>query len=194
MFIKYFGFSINFLKNLCNHDYYYIKLNIIIPTVIVRYIMKEMYQYYQISQKSRYALRALLQLALLGSRQPIGVRKLADAQDIPTRFLEVILSELRHGGFVLSVRGKHGGYFLARKPSDISAGQVIRFIESIRRGETIKPSTRTKNQITAGDFSEKWLFERVNTAVAEILDEVTLEDMVNQEQQYTSAYVGNYVI
>lgn len=149
------------------------------------------YSYYQISQKSRYALRALLQLAIHSSRQPVGVKKLADAQDIPTRFLEVILSELRQGGFVLSVRGKRGGYFLAKKPADISPGQVIRFIESIRKEEDNRFNHK---RIKAGDFSENWLFEQVDSAVAGILDNITLDDMVSREQEYSSAYVGNYII
>jgi len=150
-----------------------------------------MYQYYQISQKSRYALRALLQLALQRSREPVGVRKLADAQDIPTRFLEVILSELRQGGFVFSVRGKHGGYVLARKPGQITAGQVIRFIESIQKEED---TSLKSSRIKAGDFSEQWLFQKVNDAISDLLDEITLEDMVSREQEYKAAYIGNYVI
>jgi len=156
--------------------------------------MKDNYSYYQISKKSRYALRALLQLALLGNREPIGVKKLADAQDLPTRFLEVILSELRQGGFVFSVRGKHGGYFLARKPGEITAGQVIRFVESIRRGDHSVRDLHKRDRITAGDFSENWLFEQIDTAITGIVDKVTLEDMTMQEQQYRAAYVGNYVI
>ena len=156
--------------------------------------MNENYQYFQISQKSRYALRALLQLALQGNREPVGVKKLADAQDIPSRFLEVILSELRQGGFVFSVRGKHGGYFLARKPGDITAGQVIRFVESVRRGKNTVRSMQVKNRITAGDFSESWLFDRIDSAITSIVDHVTLDDMVRQEQQYQAAYIGNYVI
>lgn len=154
--------------------------------------MKQSFNYYQISQKSRYALRALLELALLGSGEPVGVKKLADAQDIPSRFLEVILSELRQGGFVLSVRGKHGGYLLSRRPDQIFIGQIIRFSESIQNEP---PSHGNLPQrIKAGDFSERWLFNQIDTAISQILDQSTLEDMIQKEQEYKAAYVENYVI
>ena len=151
-----------------------------------------MYEYYKISQKSRYALRALLQLALQNSQEPVGVRKLADTQDIPTRFLEVILSQLRQGGFVLSVRGKHGGYVLAKKPGQIPVGQIIRFVESIRQNDSGKPPR--PQRIKAGDFSEKWLFTKTNASISDIMDKISLEDMVRQEQKCEAAYIGNYVI
>ena len=154
--------------------------------------MNQIFNYYQIAQKSRYALRALLELALLGSREPVGVKKLADAQDIPARFLEVILSELRQGGFVLSVRGKHGGYLLARRPDQISIGQIIRFIESIPKEENYRLNSRQR--LKAGDFSEKWLFEKIDTGISHILDQSTLEDLIQKEQEYKAAYIENYVI
>ncbi|MHC4962446.1 MAG: RrF2 family transcriptional regulator, partial [Planctomycetota bacterium] len=58
------------------------------------------YPYFQISKKSGYAIRGLLELALRGDEGPVNVRTLAQAQDIPIRFLEIILNELKQGGFV----------------------------------------------------------------------------------------------
>lgn len=78
--------------------------------------------------KTRYALKAVLELA---KRHETGeVVRLSDvalAQNIPERFLENILVMLKQGGFVESVRGRHGGFQLAREPINILAGQVIRF-------------------------------------------------------------------
>jgi Rrf2 family cysteine metabolism transcriptional repressor len=149
--------------------------------------------YYQISQKSRYALRALLELALLGNREPVGVKKLAEAQEIPTRFLEVILSELRQGGFVVSIRGKNGGFMLARKPGEITTGEVIQFVESINHVSG-QAGGGAASRIKRGDFSESWLFDKINAAISGILDTVTLEDMVQQEMKKQDAYASNYVI
>jgi len=155
--------------------------------------MNQNFEYFQISQKSRYAIRALLQLALLDSREPVGVKKLADAQDIPSRFLEVILSELRQGGFVLSVRGKRGGYMLAHQPRQVTIGQIIRFVESVQNKQFSCDGIFSQ-RIKAGDFSENWLFNQINGAISEILDGVTLEELIRKESAHKAAYVENYVI
>ena len=154
----------------------------------------ENYNYYQISQKSRYALRALLELAIRQSSQPVGVKKVSEAQNIPTRFLEVILSELRQGGFVHSVRGKTGGYLLARSPDRITAGQIIRFVESGKHDRVPGGRADAQHSVITGDYAESWLFNEVDRAVSGILDTVTLDDMVQQEMKKQDGYGANYVI
>jgi Rrf2 family protein len=80
-------------------------------------------------QKSQYALRALFELSKLYNTGPIKISHIAEAQAIPLRFLEIILNQLKQAGFVGSVRGKEGGYYLARTPDTLSIGEVIRFIQ-----------------------------------------------------------------
>lgn len=84
----------------------------------------------QISNKCYYALRALFVLASdYPQSRPVKISRIASSQGIPKRFLEVIMNELRQGGFVDSRRGVEGGYFLARKPETISVGEVVRFVD-----------------------------------------------------------------
>ncbi len=84
----------------------------------------------QISNKCYYALRALFELARCHCVQrPVKIGSIATAQSIPKRFLEVILNELRQGGFVESHRGVNGGYVLAREPEAISVGEIICFVD-----------------------------------------------------------------
>ena len=84
----------------------------------------------QISNKCYYALRAVFELARrYRDQRPIKIANIASAQSIPKRFLEVILNELRQGGFVESRRGVDGGYLLARDPHEISVGEIIRFVD-----------------------------------------------------------------
>jgi len=83
----------------------------------------------EVSQKCRYALRALFELARRYGEGPLTVGRIAEAQAIPQRFLETILSQLRQGEFVVSRRGVDGGYMLARRPEDLTAGEVIRFVD-----------------------------------------------------------------
>ena len=82
-----------------------------------------------ISQKTRYALRALLYLVERGKGAPVQIGSIAETQQVPRKYLELIMLELKKAGIVTSVRGPAGGYRLARPPEDISFGEVIRTLE-----------------------------------------------------------------
>lgn len=83
-----------------------------------------------LTQRSRYALRAMLVLANEpAERPPVPMSRIAAEAQIPRKFLEIILGELRQAGFVVSTRGKAGGFRLARAPHLISFGEIIRQIE-----------------------------------------------------------------
>jgi Rrf2 family protein len=79
-----------------------------------------------ISQKARYALRALLYLAAKGGDTPVQIAEIAEAERLPRKFLEQILLELKKPGIVRSHRGRSGGYSLGRSPKDISFADVLR--------------------------------------------------------------------
>ena len=84
---------------------------------------------YAISKKSKYALRALFELARRYEQGPILIAELSEGQRIPKKFLESILLELRNKGILGSKKGKGGGYFLVRPPASISVGEVIRSLD-----------------------------------------------------------------
>jgi Rrf2 family protein len=81
------------------------------------------------SKKSKYALRALLALARRHSDEPMLIADLAEQEGIPRKFLELILLELKNGGLLQSRKGRGGGYLLARKPEQISLGEVMRVLD-----------------------------------------------------------------
>jgi Rrf2 family transcriptional regulator, cysteine metabolism repressor len=134
-----------------------------------------------ISQKCQYAVRSVFELA---KRQDAGVTKISDiaeAQAIPARFLENILNHLKGGGFVESVRGKDGGYLLARSAKDLTVGEIVRFLEG-----TLSPV-----ECTAGGkkgacsmhgrcvFLPLW--KRTQDALEGVYDGTTFHDLVVQE-------------
>ncbi len=82
-----------------------------------------------LTQRSRYALRALIFIAQSNDSAPVPISVIAADQRLPRKFLEIILLELKHGGLVNSYRGKMGGYRLARPAGEISFGEIIRLIE-----------------------------------------------------------------
>ncbi|HPA21194.1 MAG TPA: Rrf2 family transcriptional regulator [Verrucomicrobiae bacterium] len=80
----------------------------------------------QLSMRTDYALRALFTLVEAYGRGPIPIRELARRNDVPKRFLEHIMLDLKNLGWVDSLPGKAGGYFLARQPTEIMMGEVVR--------------------------------------------------------------------
>lgn len=85
----------------------------------------------KLSRKSDYALRALFSLVENQGQGPMPVRELAEANDIPKRFLEQIMIDLKSQGWVKSVAGRDGGYELGKQASDITMGQVVRHFDGI---------------------------------------------------------------
>ena len=145
----------------------------------------------KISQKCRYGLRAIFELALRHSSEPVKIQDIASAQAIPQRFLEIILSELKQGGFVESRRGSNGGYMLARSADDLTVGEVISFLQGDnRKGE------QTVNRIRQlrGDYVFSRLWKEVSDAISDVYSTTTFAEMVQEELSQSRAYVANYAI
>jgi len=85
----------------------------------------------KLSRKSDYALRALVYLTLNRTRGPISIRELATENDIPKRFLEQIMLEMKGKGWVASAAGRIGGFKLAKEPDSITMGQVVRYFDGV---------------------------------------------------------------
>ena len=145
--------------------------------------------YFEISKKSTYAVLALFELALRGLNTPLNARKLAQQHNLPVRFLEVILNELKQGGFVVSIRGKAGGYILSRPASEITLGDLFNFLEN----RSSEPHEADESSIP-GQFAIGMILQQANAAVARILEHCTLEEMVQREMEHRSAFESNFVI
>lgn len=138
-----------------------------------------------VSQKCQYALRAVFELARQNGGSPVKIVDIAEAQAIPHRFLEVIMSELKQGGFVQSRRGKHGGYLLARLPQDLKIGEIFRFVEGpVGPVDCVTAETKKKCRLYAGCvFLPMW--EKVRNAVSNVYDNTTFQDLLDQQAEKT---------
>jgi Rrf2 family protein len=125
----------------------------------------------RISAKADYAVRAAVELAA-SAPGPVKGERIAEAQDIPLKFLENILGELKHAGLVRSQRGTEGGYWLARPSDQITIADLIRAVEgplaSVRgeRPESIRYSG------SAEPLGALWVAVRAN--LREVLESVTV--------------------
>lgn len=121
----------------------------------------------RVSQKCEYALRAMLELTLHASDPgPARTADIAKRQRIPEKFLELILVDLRRAGLITSQRGPVGGHRLAKRPEEISVGQVWRVID----GAGTEPASKRNDP-----FRHVW--DEVDKAVAEVVDGVSLADI-----------------
>jgi Rrf2 family protein len=85
----------------------------------------------KLSRKSDYALRALFGLIATDRKTPVSIRELAERYDVPKRFLEQIMLELKSKGWVRSIAGRDGGFLLAKKPDEITMGEVVRHFDGV---------------------------------------------------------------
>ena len=145
----------------------------------------------KISKKCRYGLRAIFELALRHTSEPVKIQDIASSQAIPQRFLEIILSELKQGGFVESRRGSNGGYMLARSADDLTVGEVISFLHGDnRKGD--KEGNRIKK--LRGDYVFSRLWKEVSLAISNVYEATTFAEMAREELNHSQAYTANYAI
>ena len=134
-----------------------------------------------LSQKTRYAIRAMQHLADHYGEGPVQLATIADAQKIPAKFLTVILSELTRYGLVASQRGRDGGYWLAIAPIDITYGDLIRHM---RGSLALVPCAsryaheKCKNCVEEGECRTRALMLDVRDKTAQILDAIKLSDPI----------------
>jgi Rrf2 family protein len=132
----------------------------------------------RVSAKADYALRAAIELAAAGDG-PVKGERIAQAQEIPLKFLENILVELRHAGIVRSQRGVEGGYWLARPAEEVSLAEVIRAVEGpIANVRGLGPQ-EVEYAGPAGRLQEVWI--AVRASLRSVLEETTLADLARGE-------------
>ncbi|MFA5114849.1 MAG: Rrf2 family transcriptional regulator [Candidatus Omnitrophota bacterium] len=142
----------------------------------------------RITYRGDYALKALLDLALHYDENVVTINDLAKRTDAPTKFLEQVLLGLKRGGFVESRRGKVGGYRLAKPPSEIKLGYVVRFVDGpVEPISCLEGGYSGCRDIYRCVLKNVW--ERVAKATSEIIDNITFEDLVSQLKKKQGAVV-----
>jgi Rrf2 family protein len=148
-----------------------------------------------VSQKCQYALRALFELAKRDGQGPVKIAEIAKAQAIPPRFLEVILGQLKRGGFVESQRGSEGGYFLIRVPHELTVGELIRFVQGpVGPVGCVTETAKDNSCPLYGDCAFLPMWEKVKNAILDVYDNTTFQDLVDQEKRRVGEYVPAYSI
>ncbi|WP_028641329.1 RrF2 family transcriptional regulator [Novosphingobium acidiphilum] len=140
-----------------------------------------------LSQKTRYTIRALQHLADHFGQGPVRLDAIAEAQNIPRKFLTVILSEMAREGIVISMRGRDGGYELGLPPVDVRYGDIIR----LSRGSLalVPCASRNAYETCANCLPEqecrlRGLMLKLRDETAAMLDRITLADAISVEAPF----------
>src|SRR5436305_1099367 len=135
----------------------------------------------KISQKGLYALQALMMLARHYNQGAIRIRDVAYEEDLPEKFLELILLEMKNARIVESVRGAKGGYQLRRPPGEIRLSEIIRLIDGPLAPFADAEQLRSLISRDAEHRALYQVFLDVRDAAAKILENTTLANLVGQE-------------
>ncbi len=133
----------------------------------------------KLSLKGEYALRAMLALSLHSQQEIVRIQQISDEQNIPKRFLEQILNDLKNGGFVQSKRGVQGGYRLGKPPERITLAEVVRHIEGALAPISCV-SQRFYEKCSCPDESRcavRSVMKEVRDAIVGVLGRVTLAEL-----------------
>ncbi|WP_440706270.1 cysteine metabolism transcriptional regulator CymR [Heyndrickxia oleronia] len=135
----------------------------------------------KISTKGRYGLTIMIELGKRFGEGPTSLKTIAQMHDLSEHYLEQLIAPLRNAGLVKSIRGAYGGYILADNPSKITAGDIIRVLEGpISPVEGIEDEEPVKRSL--------WI--KIRDAVKDVLDNTTIQDLVNyKDEGETDSYM-----
>lgn len=144
----------------------------------------------KVSTKGRYALRIMLDLAFHNSGELVPLKDIAKRQNITLKYMEQIISPLSKAGFVISLRGSNGGYKLARKSSEYTAGDILRVVEGPLAPTACLENGEYVDCPQADECPTLSFWQGLNKVINDYVDSVTLEDLMNRQL----ARVNDYVI
>ncbi len=130
-----------------------------------------------LSTKGRYGLKAMFVLALQYGNGPVALSSIAASQNLSINYLEQLFLPLRKEGLITSVRGAHGGYLLSRLPKEITVGHILKTLE----GPILASDCVLEEESDCGNANycvTRLIWEKITTAVDDVIESITLEDMV----------------
>lgn len=137
----------------------------------------------KLSTKGKYGVRAVYEVARHFGKGPITIKEISERQGISISYLEQILHKLGKAGLIESVRGPAGGYLLARKPPELTIGDIVRVLEGpIALSHCLEPGESGDCHQT-DDCMARMVWAKVGAKIEEALDSISFEDLLQQHQK-----------
>lgn len=133
----------------------------------------------KLTTKSRYGLRAMIDIATNFKEDPIPLKEVAKRQNISEHYLEQLISSLRKSGLVNSVRGAQGGYTLAKNPSKITVGDILRALEGPIGLVDCVLEEDSRECIREDTCVTRIVWEKIRDSIVNTVDSITLQDLCN---------------
>ncbi|HEX3028373.1 MAG TPA: Rrf2 family transcriptional regulator [Clostridia bacterium] len=147
----------------------------------------------KISKKTDYALRTLFTLVEYYGHGPVPIRELATRNQVPKRFLEHIMLELKSQGWVDSMPGKNGGYILAKAPEEITLGQITRYFDGILAPIGCVSMSRYQKCSQEEGCMFRAIMANIRDCAAEIMDRSTLQGVYLGLYRYSKIYSPTFM-
>ena len=137
----------------------------------------------KLSTKGKYGVRAVFEIARHSGNGPISIKEIAERQGISFSYLEQILHKLGKAGLIESVRGPAGGYLLARKPSELTIGDIVRVLEGpIALSHCLEPG-ESADCYQADDCVARMVWAKVGAKIEEALDSISFDDLLQRNRK-----------
>ncbi len=138
----------------------------------------------KLSTKGRYGLRAVLDLAIHGEEEAVALSQVAERQEISISYLEQLIAKLKKAGIVNSVRGAQGGYFLAKKPEEISVGDILRALEGDLNPVDCPEIIKSSSSCSGADMCvTKYVWMRISDSINNTVDTMMLSELLEQNNK-----------
>lgn len=132
----------------------------------------------KLSTRARYGIRAMLEIAMHGGQSPVDLNEISKNQGLSKKYLHALLVQLKNAGLLASVRGKTGGYLLAKKPEEITLFDIYLVLEG---GINLVDCVAHEELCSrAGDCVARKIWQRLGNAIRKELDTTTLADLIEE--------------
>lgn len=135
----------------------------------------------KLSTRTRYAVRAIIELAQSNNKKPLQLKIIAQRQEISVKYLEQLMAVLRSAGLVRSVRGSKGGYLLARAPDQIRMNEVLHRLEGTV--STVECVENKDSCSRSADCAARYLWMQVENSIEQKLQSISLQDLVDKANE-----------
>ncbi len=143
----------------------------------------------KLSTKGRYGLRAVLDLAMNGKNEAVALSQVAERQDISISYLEQLIAKLKKAGVVNSIRGAQGGYILAKKPEDISVGDILRALEGDLNPVDCAEIIGSGSSCSGAEMCvTKYVWMRISDSINNTVDTMMLSELIEESDKVRSEH------
>ena len=135
----------------------------------------------KLSSRTRYGMRAILELAMEYGKNPMQIKMIAEHEDISSKYLEQLIAMLKMSGLVRSIRGPRGGYMLTRSPSQITLKEVFQTLD----GPTVPADCKVHQEFSprCPDCAMRRVWKELQSSISTVLDSYTLSDLIEKGDQ-----------